>query len=78
MVLLGVGVLILFFLVLTSGASACEIFFLLPALLTLPLNFEDPVAAVIFSKSSCLIRSSLMEADNLSPALLPGLYMSSG
>lgn len=52
-------------------------FFLRSALLTLPLNFEDPEAAVIFSESICLIRGSLMEADNLSPAPWTGLHVSS-
>lgn len=38
----------------------------------LPLNFEDPKAAVIFSESIRLIRGSLMEAANLSPAPTDG------
>lgn len=46
------------------------------ALLTLALNFEDPEAAVIFSKSISLIAVSQMEVNNLSSALCTGLYMS--
>lgn len=46
------------------------------ALLTLPLHFEDPKAAVIFSKSICLIPVSQMEVNNLSSTLCTGLYMS--
>lgn len=46
------------------------------ALLTLPLDVEDPKAAVIFSRSICLIVVSQMEVNNLSSALCTGLYMS--
>lgn len=70
----------LFFLFISIPGIRCPClwnFFLRSALLTLPLNFEDPEAAVIFSESICLIRGSLMEADNLSPAPWTGLHVSS-
>lgn len=48
-------------------------FSLCSALLTLPLNFGDPQATVIFLGSICLIRVSHMDADNLSSARRAGL-----
>lgn len=74
---LGVRLLIYFFSPPDSDirCQCLRIFFLRSALLTLPLNFEDPEAAVIFSESICLIRASQMEWGNLSTALLTGLYV---
>lgn len=63
----------------SDSGSRCQCLtnsFFRSALLTLPLNFEDPEAAVIFSKSICLIAVSQMEVNNLSSALRTGLYMS--
>lgn len=48
------------------------------ALLTLPLNFWNPEAAVIFLESICLIRVGHMDADNLSSARRAGTASSIG